>query len=108
MITTTFFVRFYNVFVAHHLLDAVLPALPQQGDWVFLGPLGYEVARCQWHLPLTEDQPIEIYLQPLPDDTGEIPFSYPQEAEELLPKATEAKGIVYGINKPPEPPPKKV
>ena len=101
---TTFFVRFYNVFTTHHLLDAVLPALPQQGDWVFLGPLGYEVIHRQWQLPLAEDQPIEIFLRPLPDETGESPFSYPQEAERFLLATTSSETPVYEAEPPPEPP----
>jgi hypothetical protein len=102
--TTTFFFRFYNVFTTYHLLDAVLPALPQQGDWVFLGPLGYEVIHRQWQLPLAEDQPIGISLRPLPDETGEVPFSYPQETERLLPDTTGSKGVGYEVDEPPEPP----
>jgi hypothetical protein len=104
MMTTTFFIRFRHASSAQHLLDTVLPALPQSGDWVHLAGQGYAVTRREWLLPLAQNQPIEVVLQPLPDGISQRHFRYVQTAEQLLVEPPVSEPPVYQTDPPPKPP----
>ena len=72
-------VTFVNGFSRRKLCRSILPALPHPGDFLDLGVLPYQVTGHNWRL--TPDGLVEIYVVLLPqlDETGDRPFSYPEE-----------------------------
>jgi hypothetical protein len=74
-------VTFVNNFNRIKLCTTELPALPQKGDFIYLDDLPYEVFTNQWLLTSDGRLQIEIRLMPAIDQTGERPFSHPNESE---------------------------
>lgn len=63
------------------LCRATLPALPFPGDFLDLGVLAYQVTGHNWRLTPDGKVNIQVVLIPRPDETGERPFTYPEEKE---------------------------
>lgn len=63
------------------LCRATVPTLPFPGDFLDLGSLAYQVTGHNWRLTPDGRLDIHIVLIPQMDETGERPFSYPEEKE---------------------------
>jgi hypothetical protein len=74
-------VTFFNGFSRIKLCAMELPALPQQGDFIYLEELPYQVLNSSWFLNADGHWRIHIFLMPAIDQAGERPFSYPEEHE---------------------------
>ncbi len=72
-------VTFINQFTRGRLEETRILALPIAGDIVYLGNLGYEVANRRWNIQPDKAVTVEIMLQPLIDQEGKRPFSYPED-----------------------------
>lgn len=75
-------VTFVNLYTQHRLAQAILPALPMEGDDIYLRGLGYEVANCEWTLLADGAIEIVVLVRPQLDASGERPFSYDEEKVE--------------------------
>lgn len=74
-------VTFVNLFTSRHLAQAVVPALPAAGDFVYVRDLGYEVINCTWMVQADGMVAIVVALRPQLDADEARPFSYGPEAE---------------------------
>lgn len=72
-------VIFANGFTGQTLGKAALPTLPHPGDRLYLDTLAYQVTGHDWHLAPDGRVEITITLLPQVDQSGERPFSYPEE-----------------------------
>ena len=72
-------VIFINGYLRRRLCTAILPALPHPGDEVYLGTLAYQVTGHNWYLTPNGQIDIHVVLLPQVNESGERPFSYPEE-----------------------------
>ena len=72
-------VTFINLFNLTRLCRTTLASIPHPGDQIYLGELGYEVARLSWVLAPSGLTDLDILLRPHPDASGQPILSYPEE-----------------------------